>query len=193
MSVSCFICGFSNPDAIDEHIVAFWGHYGYWGPTITLPLCVNCHQAIHRYGRSPLSPQSREVFDKYLSYLDTLPHPLPQALKWELEELQGYSLEAKEIAQRVVEREERRCPLCGFSNPDVIVGHPVVFFGEFGYFGAEVIAHLCSNCCRIINKFYFSKEIKTEESRELFVKYLSLFDYLPEGVKESLRKLALKE
>jgi hypothetical protein len=190
---NCYLCGYDNPDAVDDHFVAFWGHYGYWGPTITLCLCVNCHQIIHRFGRAPFSPTSRVIFNKYLLYIDSLPPPLPQALRWELQELRGFPHEAKEISQKITEAEEKRCLLCNFSNPDVISDHPVVFFGEFGYWGNDIITQLCANCCRIINKFYFAKEIHSPESQSLFQKYLSLFDHLPEPVKENLKKLSLRE
>ncbi len=179
----CPLCGQVNPDVLEEHLVALSGDYNYWGPPITVHLCVNCHHAIHRCTWALISEDSEAVLNNYFSFLKSfLPSFLFQAIREEL-------LAAKESVVREYERvvgydQNRRsagkkCALCGCANPDVMEEHILSAWANYPQSISEATIDVCANCHRVLVKFYEKKTPPTsEESKILLQKYLSQFGKL---------------
>ncbi len=189
----CALCGQSNPDVLEDHLVTFSEDYDYNGPTIVMRLCVNCHRAIHRCCWTLISEDSEAILKKYFAFLkSSLPRSLAQILQEELlaakesvtkeyQRVEGYNPEEQVQA-------EKKCALCGCSNPDFIEEHELNPSKEYIQLKNSPIINLCGNCHRIVLKFREGKVLPTsEQSKKLLQKYLAQFrEHLPEGVRNRL-------
>lgn len=194
----CPLCGQTNADVLEDHLVAFSGDYDYWGDPIILRLCVNCHRAIHRCCWAFISQESEAILDKYLALLESsLPRSLAQALQAELmavkdsvirqySRVEGYNMERETPG-------EKECALCGCMNPDFLEEHVVASPEEIIYLKTPVTIDLCGNCHRVVLKFYDGKVLpESEQSKSLLHKYIAEFEeHLPERAKKKLSDFLL--
>jgi len=181
----CLLCGYDNPDILEDHLVAFSGEYGYSEPSISLHLCVNCHRAIHRCSWTLVSEGSEAVIAKYLSHLETiLPPSFFHVLHAELlsanenvirqyQRLNNYVLATRSLG--------KKCSLCDCSNPDLLEEHDLNAWSQHPQSTTENMG-VCANCHRILVKFYEKKTSPTsEQSKALLQKYLSQVRQLISG------------
>lgn len=193
----CRLCGESNWDVLEEHLVAFSGEEAedaLWGPPIYMILCVNCHRVIHRCCWALIGEDSQVILAKYFVLLQSLPHSLSEKLQSELRAaIDSVTLQYQRvgIVAPVKVSAETKCVLCGCLNADFMEEHTVISKGEYNYLGADVIVNVCASCHRVILKFYNGKVLPSSpQSRLLLHKYLNQFeDHLPPSVKEDLIRL----
>jgi len=184
----CPICGKSNIDVLEEHLLALAGDESdniEWTPPVYMTLCVNCHRVIRRCCWALIGDKSQMLIAKYFVLLQSLPTSLAKKLQGELRAaIDSVTLQYRRvgIGAPAEIKEEKRCALCGNLNPDLLEEHLVVSREERNLLEADVIADLCASCHRIILKFY--------ESKVLLHKYLAQYEnYLSTAIKQDLNRL----
>lgn len=193
----CVICGQTNPDVLEQHLVAFCGEEtenGQWSPPVYMTLCVNCHRVIHRCCWALISSASEVVLAKYMVLLQSLPGSLSRKLRDELiaaRDSVTVQYQRAGVVAPTEETEERRCALCQSPNPDLLEEHVVISRGERAYLGPDIVINVCANCHRVILKFYDGKVLPSSvESKLLLHEYLNRYqEYLSSEVKEDLVRL----